>query len=83
MGTDYEIKVGGNIEYDRYAKALYIRLQDKERGRTLEINKNLNLDVDEKGNLVAIEILNPEDYPIENILKPSVKDIQKILKLLL
>jgi uncharacterized protein YuzE len=39
------------IEYDRYAKALYIRLQEKERGRTLEVNENLNLDLDEKRNL--------------------------------
>ena len=62
------------IEYDYYAKALYIRLQEKERDRTLEINENLNLDLDEKGNLIGIEILNPEDYPIEKILKPSVEE---------
>ncbi len=62
------------IEHDRYAKALYIRLQEKERVRTLEINENLNLDIDEKGNLVGIEILNPEDYPIEDILKPFVEE---------
>jgi uncharacterized protein YuzE len=66
------------IEYDRYAKALYIKLQEKERGRTLEINENLNLDIDEKGNLVGIEILNPEDYPIEDILKPSVEEYTEV-----
>ncbi|GAB4406297.1 MAG: DUF2283 domain-containing protein [Thermodesulfovibrionales bacterium] len=62
------------IEYDRYAKALYIRLQEKERSRTVEINENLNLDMDEKGNLVGIEILNPEDYPVEKILRPVVEE---------
>jgi uncharacterized protein YuzE len=62
------------IEYDSYAKALYIRLQEKERNRTLEVNENLNLDLDEKGNLIGIEILNPGDYPIERILKPSVEE---------
>lgn len=62
------------IEYDRYAKALYIRLQEKERGRTLEVNENLNIDLDEKGNLVGVEILNPEDYPMERILKPVVEE---------
>lgn len=62
------------IEYDRYAKALYIRLQEKERSRTVEINENLNLDMDEKGNLIGIEILNPEDYPVEKILKPVVEE---------
>ena len=62
------------IEYDHYAKALYIRLQEREGGRTVEINENLNLDLDEKGNLIGIEILNPEDYPIEKILKPTVEE---------
>ena len=62
------------IEYDHYAKALYIRLQEKEGGRVIEINENLNLDLDEKGNLIGIEILNPEDYPIEKILKPNVEE---------
>lgn len=62
------------IEYDYYAKALYIRLQEKERSRTLEVNENLNLDLDEKGNLIGIEILNAGDYPIEQILKPSVEE---------
>ena len=62
------------IEYDHYAKALYLRLQEKEGGRIIEINENLNLDLDEKGNLIGIEILNPEDYPIEKILKPIVEE---------
>jgi len=62
------------IEYDHYAKALYIRLQERKGGRTIEVNENLNLDLDEKGNLIGIEILNPEDYPIEKILKPMVEE---------
>lgn len=62
------------IEYDHYAKALYIRLQEKEGGRIIEINENLNLDLDEKGNLIGIEILNPEDYPIEKMLNPVVEE---------
>lgn len=62
------------IEYDYYAKALYIRLQEKDAKRTVEINENLNLDMDEKGNLIGIEILNPEDYPMEKILKPVVEE---------
>ncbi len=62
------------IEYDNYAKALYIRLQEKDAKRTVEINENLNLDMDEKGNLIGIEILNPEDYPLGKILKPIVEE---------
>ena len=62
------------IEYDNYAKALYIRLQEKGTNRTLEVNENLNIDLDEKGNLIGIEILNPKDYPLEKILKPIVEE---------
>ena len=62
------------IEYDSYAKALYIRLQEKNVNRTLEVNENLNIDLDERGNLIGIEILNPEDYPVEKILKPIVEE---------
>lgn len=62
------------IEYDSYAKALYIRLQERNVDRTLEVNENLNIDLDERGNLIGIEILNPEDYPVEKILKPSVEE---------
>ncbi|TAL26248.1 MAG: DUF2283 domain-containing protein [Nitrospirae bacterium] len=65
------------IEYDLYAKALYIRLQEKERNRTIELNENLNIDIDEKGNLIGIEILNPEEYPMEKILKPTVEEYTK------
>lgn len=65
------------IEYDSFAKALYIRLQEKKVGRTIEVNEDLNLDLDEKGNLVGIEILNPQDYPLEKILKPSVEEFDE------
>src|SRR4030042_3654321 len=62
------------IEYDNYAKARYIRLQEKERGRTIEINENLNIDLDEKGNLIGVEILNPDEYPLEKLFKPVVEE---------
>ncbi|MCL4476813.1 MAG: DUF2283 domain-containing protein [Nitrospirae bacterium] len=62
------------IEYDHYAKALYLRLQEKEGGRTLEINENLIIDLDSAGNLIGVEILNPEDYPIEKMLKLTVEE---------
>ena len=34
------------------------RLQEKNVNRTLEVNENLNIDLDERGNLIGIEILN-------------------------
>lgn len=62
------------IEYTKgYGGLLYINLQLQEEGRvkTVEVNENLNLDVDDKGNLVGIEILNAEDYPLEYLLSPK------------
>lgn len=46
----------------------------KRRSRTVEINENLNLDMDEEGNLIGIEILSPEDYPVVKILKPVAEE---------
>lgn len=62
------------IQHDTYAKALYIQLQDKDGGRAIEVNENLNIYLDEKGNLIGIEILNPQDYPLEKILRPVVEE---------
>ena len=62
------------IEYDHFANALYIRLQEKTHGRTIEINENLNIDLDDTGNLIGLEILNPDVYPLEKILKPIVEE---------
>ncbi len=61
------------IEYDEDAHTLYIRLQAKERGETLEVNEELNIDLDNEGNIIGIEILNPEDYPLQAILSPTVE----------
>lgn len=62
------------IEYTKgYGGLLYINLQLQEEGRvkTVEVNENLNLDVDDKGNLVGIEILNADDYPLKYLLSPE------------
>ena len=62
------------IEYTKgYGGLLYINLQLQEEGgvKTVEINENLNLDVDDKGNLVGVEILNADDYPLGYLLSPK------------
>lgn len=66
------------IEYDKFANALYIRLQSKERGRTVEINENLNLDLDEEGKVIGVEILNPDEYPLDEIMNPKVEQYDKL-----
>jgi uncharacterized protein YuzE len=46
------------IEYDREVDALYVRLQEKYVARTVEIEEGLNLDLDDSGKLIGLEILD-------------------------
>lgn len=46
-------------QYDPEADALYVRLGDGERARTVEIDDALYVDVDSEGHAVGIEILYP------------------------
>ena len=46
------------IEYDNQVDAIYIRLQEKYVTRTVEIEDGLNIDLDENGKILGIELLN-------------------------
>ena len=46
------------IEYDNEIDALYIRLQEKYVDRTLEIEEGLNIDLDESGKMIGLEVLD-------------------------
>lgn len=46
-------------QYDREADALYIRLADRERTRTVEVDDATYVDVDDNGLAVGIEFLYP------------------------
>lgn len=46
------------IEYDKEADALYIRIQEKFISRTQEVSDGVNLDFDEEGRLIGIEVLD-------------------------
>jgi uncharacterized protein YuzE len=46
------------IEYDNEIDALYIRLQEKFVVRTLEVEEGLNLDFDESGKMIGLEVLD-------------------------
>ncbi len=62
------------IEYTKgYGGLIYINLQSQKEGgvKTVEVNDNLNLDIDDKGNLVGVEILNADDYPLKYLLNPQ------------
>ena len=45
------------IEYDREVDALYIRIQEKEVCRTKELEEGINLDIDEEGKIIGLEII--------------------------
>ena len=60
------------IEYDKEVDALYIRLQNKYVARTLEIEEGLNLDLDEEGKLIGLEVLDAtERYALADIFNIS------------
>lgn len=64
------------IEYDRKVDALYIRLQEKYVSRTVEIEDGLNLDLDEKGNLIGLEVLDAtERYALNDIFNISTENL--------
>ena len=64
------------IEYDREVDALYVRLQEKYVARTVEIEEGLNLDLDDRGKLIGLEILDAtERYPLADIFNISTENL--------
>ena len=60
------------IEYDKEVDALYVRLQEKYVDRTVEIEEGLNIDLDENGKLIGLEILDAtERYFLADIFNIS------------
>lgn len=49
------------IKYDEEADAIYLRFKDGKIAESDEIKDGVIIDYDEKGNPVAIEILNAKD----------------------
>lgn len=64
------------IEYDKEIDALYIRLQEKEVDRTLEIKEGLNLDLDRSGKMIGIEVLDAVDrYSLADIFNIATENL--------
>jgi len=56
------------LEYDREADAVYIYLQEKEVARTVEFAEGVNIDIDEQGKLIGLEILDAtKHYTLKDI----------------
>jgi len=64
------------IEYDKEVDALYIRLQEKYVAKTLEIQEGINIDIDEDGKLVGLEILDATDrYALSDVFNISTENL--------
>lgn len=64
------------IEYDKEVDALYIRIQEKKVARTKEVEEGINLDLDEKGKVIGLEIIGAtERYSLEDISNFSTENL--------
>jgi len=64
------------IEYDRDVDALYIRLQEKNVAQTIEIKEGLNIDFDDQGKLIGLEVLDAtESYGLTDIFNISTENL--------
>ena len=64
------------IEYDSDIDALYIRMQEKHVDRTVEIEEGLNLDLDKKGRLIGLEVLDvTERYSLADVFNFSTENL--------
>lgn len=64
------------IEYDKEVDALYIRIQEKHVSRTQEVSDGVNLDFDEQGRLIGLEVLGAsERYSLSDIFNLSTENL--------
>jgi uncharacterized protein YuzE len=64
------------MEYDREVDALYVRLQGKYVHKTLEIEDGLNIDLDENGKLIGVEILDAtQRYSLADVFNVSTENL--------
>ena len=64
------------IEYDQEVDALYIRIQQKKVYRTREIEEGVNLDFDNSGKVIGLEIIGAtERYGLKDIFNVSTENL--------
>ena len=60
------------LEYDKDVDAFYIRIEEVEVARTVEVEEGTNLDFDTDGKLIGVEILNAlERYKPQDLFRVS------------
>ena len=64
------------IEYDKEVDAVYIYLQQKEVAKTIELSEVVNVDLDEEGKLIGIEVLEAtQRYSLSDIFNISTENL--------
>ncbi len=64
------------IEYDKEVDAVYIYLQQKEVAKTIELSEVVNVDLDEEGKLIGIEVLDAtQRYSLSDIFNISTENL--------
>ena len=64
------------IEYDKEVDSLYIRIQEKEVSRTKEIEEGINIDMDDQGKIIGLEIIGAtERYSQKDIFNLSTESL--------
>ena len=64
------------IEYDKEVDALYIRIQEKEVSHTKELEEGINLDMDDEGKIIGLEIIGAtERYTLKDIFNISTENL--------
>ena len=64
------------IEYDREVDALYIRIQEKDVCHTKELAEGINLDIDEEGKIIGLEIIGAvERYDRKDIFNIATENL--------
>ena len=64
------------IEYDKEVDALYVRLQEKFVAKIVEVDEGINIDFDDGGRLIGLEILDArERYALSDIFNISTENL--------
>ena len=64
------------IEYSKSIDALYIRLREAEACDSIDIEEGVTVDLDEKGHIVGIEILDVnEKMDISDLVNINIENI--------
>ena len=67
------------ISYDEKTDALYLRLKETTYYESDEVKQGILLDYDDKGNLIAIEILDASQYLSADELASLTYNVEKAI----